>query len=263
MNGLKKGETSLLSRKHGQFKMRRARGWVCRSAALYYTGHSSLFALPVLFDTLLESVAMKSSADSLVRLLSNPRAYTGTDDNETPRVGELLSATGLINQHADEPDPDDHLAAEFTAFRQPIKHIAIIGSRNIPLPHQNLIEALAFMLVKEGNTLITSGGTSGTNAAVIRGASRADATKLKVVLPQKIEQQPSDVQNMLIGLPTIVEHPEWAMMPLADASRLCNREIIDDCQQLIMFLFHDSGTLKQAVDYAEEQHKMVTNFFLD
>lgn len=164
---------------------------------------------------------------------------------------------------ADEPDPEDSLAAEFSAFRQPMRDVAIIGSRNIPLPHQNLIEGLAFTLVKEGNTIITSGGAHGTNAAAIRGAKRANPEKLKVVLPQTIGRQPAEVQDELIGIPNIIEHAEWEKMTLADASRLCNREVIDTCQQLVIILFHDSNTLQQAIDYAEENHKMVTTFYLD
>jgi hypothetical protein len=163
----------------------------------------------------------------------------------------------------DVPDPHDLLAAELTALRQPAKRIAIIGSRNIPLPHQQLIEGIAYTLTRDGNTIITSGGSSGTNAAAIRGAMRGNAQLLKVILPQTIGQQPSDVQDQLIGVPTIIEHPEWQMMTLADASRLCNREIVDECQQLIIFLARDSGTLLTAIEYAEETHKIVTAFYLD
>ena len=53
------------------------------------------------------------------------------------------------------------------------------------------------------------------------------------------------------------------MMTLADASRICNREIIDECNQLICFLSHTSKTLHNAVQYAEEGHKVITVFYLD
>lgn len=167
------------------------------------------------------------------------------------------------NPQDDRPDPQDKLAAEFNTLQQNTKRIAIIGSRNIPLPHQQLIENLAYELAKSGNTIITSGGSSGPNAAAIRGAMRANPKLLTVILPQTIGQQPSDVQDQLIGIPNIKEHPEWQMMPLADASRLCNREIIDQCEQLILFLFHNSNTLKQAIEYAEDRQKIVTAFYLD
>jgi hypothetical protein len=163
----------------------------------------------------------------------------------------------------DVPDPHDELAAELVALRQHAKNVAIIGSRNIPLPHQQLIESLAFMLAKEGNMVVTSGGSSGTNAAAIRGGMRANPQNLKVILPQTIGHQPSDVQDQLIGIPNIIEHPEWNVMTLADASRLCNREIIDAAQQVIVYLTHGSNTLLKAIEYAEETRKIVTAFYLD
>ena len=163
----------------------------------------------------------------------------------------------------DVPDPYDQLAAELNLLQQKNKKIAIIGARNVPLPHQELIELLAFTLSKQGNTIVTSGGSSGTNAAAIRGAMRGDPKCLQVILPQTIGHQPPDVQDQLIGVPNIVEHPEWNMMTLADASRLCNREIVDNCQQLIIFLFHDSGTYQSAIEYAEDTRKLVTALYLD
>jgi hypothetical protein len=182
-------------------------------------------------------------------------------EGDVPHI--LQVATPGYDADQDTPDPNDHLAAELTALRQSAKRIAIIGSRNIPLPHQQLIEAIAYTLTKDGNTLITSGGAFGTNAAVIRGAMRGNPQLLRVILPQTIGQQPSDVQDQLIGIPTIIEHPEWQTYPLADASRLCNRDIVDDCQQLIIFLSHDSRTLNTAIDYANENHRIITSFYLD
>ena len=160
-------------------------------------------------------------------------------------------------------DSVDELAMELATIQRSEKKIAIIGSRNLPITHQQMIETLSHALVLQGNTIITSGGSSGTNAATIRGAMKADPHKLRVILPQTIGQQPSDVQDQLIGIPRIIEHPDRAMMTLSDASRICNREIIDECQQLICFLSHTSNTLHKAVDYAEEMHKIITVFYLD
>jgi hypothetical protein len=184
------------------------------------------------------------------------------DESEQKHL-TVAGSLGIQEADQDVPDPHDELAAELVALRQQAKQIAIIGSRNIPLPHQQLIESLAYMLAKEDNTIITSGGSSGTNAAAIRGAMRANPERLLVVLPQTIGHQPSDVQDQLIGVPHISEHPEWNVMTLADASRLCNREIIDSCQQLIIFLTHTSNTLLKAIEYAEESRKIVTAFYLD
>ena len=157
----------------------------------------------------------------------------------------------------------DELALELATIQQSAKKIAIIGSRNLPITHQQIIEILASALAMQGNTIITSGGSSGTNAAAIRGAMKSNPEKLRVILPQTIGQQPSDVQDQLIGVPNIIEHSDRAMMTLADASRICNREIIDECQQLICFLSHTSGTLHKAIEYAEDTHKVVTSFYLD
>ena len=162
-----------------------------------------------------------------------------------------------------EGDDVDALAQELATIRQSAKRIAIIGSRNLTITHQQIIETLTTSLVMQGNTIITSGGSSGTNAAAIRGALKANPEKLKIILPQTIGQQPSDVQDQLIGVPNIIEHPDRAMMTLADASRICNREIISECQQLICFLSHSSNTLHKAVEFAEESHKVVTVFYLD
>ena len=181
--------------------------------------------------------------------------------NEQPSI--TVPVDDLDTVKADSPHAVDELAQELATIRQSEKKIAIIGSRNLPITHQQMIETLSTALVMQGNTIITSGGSSGTNAAAIRGAMKANPDKLKVILPQTIGQQPSDVQNQLIGVPNIIEHSDRAMMTLADASRICNREIIDDCNQLICFLSHTSKTLHNAVQYAEEGHKVITVFYLD
>ena len=190
------------------------------------------------------------------------RRYTEISEIPNPeRPAGSGAVTSDIDQ--DKADPHDELMAELTALRQPSKMISLFGSRNIPLPHQQLIEFLAFQLVKEGNTIVTSGGSSGTNAAAIRGSMRANPQNLVVILPQTIGHQPSDVQDQLIGVPKIIEHPEWNNLTLADASRLCNREVVDNGQQVIIYLFHTSATLIKSIEYAEECRKIVTPFYMD
>ena len=66
-------------------------------------------------------------------------------------VGDLDSA-----DHA--PDTVDELAMELATIKQPAKRIAIIGSRNLAITHQQMIETLTTALVRQGNTIITSGG---------------------------------------------------------------------------------------------------------
>lgn len=200
------------------------------------------------------------------KLNNNVINTTNFDKNadETPQTSSIMVPMDDLDTISDEAaETVDELAMELATIQQSAKRVAIIGSRNLPITHQQLIEVLTTALVKQGSTIITSGGSSGTNAAAIRGAMKANPDKLKVVLPQTIGQQPSDVQDQLIGVPNIVEHSDRAMMTLADASRICNREIIDDCNQLICFLSHTSKTLHKAVDYAEVGHKVITVFYLD
>jgi hypothetical protein len=141
--------------------------------------------------------------------------------------------------------------------------VAIIGTRNLPLTHQQLVEMLSYALVLSGNQVVTSGGANGTNMAVIRGAQRANPDRLEIILPQTIGQQPGEVQDLLIGIKNIVEYPERRTMTLADASKICNHEIIDRSQQIICFLYHTSHTLLESVNYAKEHRKIVTSFYLD
>lgn len=109
---------------------------------------------------------------------------------------------------------------------------------------------------------MTSGAT-GTNAAAIRGAMRADASLLTVILPQSMERQPRESQEQLEQVMHLVEKPENDQLSLAEASALCNQEIISRCQQLVCFAFHDSQTLLKTCREAEEQRKVVTVFYFD
>ncbi|GAB4203971.1 MAG: DNA-processing protein DprA [Coleofasciculaceae cyanobacterium] len=157
----------------------------------------------------------------------------------------------------------DTLAQELASIQQTgSKRIALLGSRHVPITHQNLIEMMSYALVLEGNRLITSGAT-GTNAAAIRGAMRADPSLLTVILPQSMERQPRESRKQLEQVMHLVENPENDRLSLSEASALCNQEIVSRCQQLICFAFHDSRTLLKTCEDAEEQRKVVTLFFFD
>ncbi len=121
---------------------------------------------------------------------------------------------------------------------------------------------MAYALVLEGNRIITSGST-GTNFAAIRGALRADASMLTVILPQGLDRQPRESRDQLETVMHLVECPENNSLSLSEASALCNQEIISRCQQLISFAFHDSHTLLQTCRDAEDQRKVVTLFYFD
>ncbi len=121
---------------------------------------------------------------------------------------------------------------------------------------------MTYALVLEGNRILTS-GSIGTNFAVIRGALRADPTMLTVILPQGLDRQPSESRDQLENVMHLVESPENNSLSLAEASALCNQEIISRCQQLVAFAFHDSHTLLQTCRDAEDQRKIVTLFYFD
>jgi hypothetical protein len=157
----------------------------------------------------------------------------------------------------------DTLAQELATIQQTgSKRIALLGSRHVPITHQSLIEMMSYALVLSGNRLITSGAT-GTNAAAIRGAMRADPSLLTVILPQSLERQPRESRKQLEQVMHLVENPENDNLSLAEASALCNTEIVSRCQQLICFAFHDSRTLLKTCQDAEEQRKLVTLFYFD
>ena len=71
----------------------------------------------------------------------------------------------------------------------------------------------------QGNHIFTSGAT-GTNAAVIRGALRAENPDLlTVVLPQSMSKQPAESQELLGQVQNVVEMPQNDELQLLEASR--------------------------------------------
>lgn len=157
----------------------------------------------------------------------------------------------------------DTLTQELAAIQQTgSKRIALLGSRHVPIMHQQLIEMMSYALVLGGNHIVTSGAT-GTNSAAIKGAMRADSNLLTVILPQSLARQPRESKQQLEQVVHLVENSHNDHLSLGEASALCNREIIARCQQLICFAFHHSNTLLQTCQEAEEQRKIVTLFYFD
>jgi hypothetical protein len=157
----------------------------------------------------------------------------------------------------------DTFLQELAAIQQSgSKRVAILGSRHVPITHQQLIELMTYALVLGGNRVITSGAT-GTNSAAIRGAMKADPNLLTVILPQSLERQPRESRDQLEDVMHLVENPSNDVLSLAEASSICNQEIISRCQQLICFAFHDSHTLLRTCQDAEDQRKIVTLFYFD
>ncbi|KAL6780916.1 CPLD39 [Auxenochlorella protothecoides x Auxenochlorella symbiontica] len=186
-----------------------------------------------------------------------------------PSQGEMVvtgtpESIGRQLQEILRPPPDTDYLAEFLAIQNngPRK-LGFFGTRNMGFMHQQLIEVLAYAMILTGNHIYTSGAT-GTNAAVIRGALRAENPELlTVVLPQSLTKQPLESQELLQQVPQLIEMPQNDDMQLSEASRLCNRDIIGRVAQIICFAFHDSGLLLETCQEAKAEKKIVTMFFLD
>eukprot|EP00470_Lotharella_oceanica_P002201 CAMPEP_0170171528 /NCGR_PEP_ID=MMETSP0040_2-20121228/4692_1 /TAXON_ID=641309 /ORGANISM="Lotharella oceanica, Strain CCMP622" /LENGTH=293 /DNA_ID=CAMNT_0010411641 /DNA_START=223 /DNA_END=1104 /DNA_ORIENTATION=- len=148
------------------------------------------------------------------------------------------------------------------------RNIVILGTRHCNLLHQRIIELLSYALVLTGNRVYTSGGM-GTNFVAIRGALRAESylgrnetSNLKVILPQRIKDQPLEVQDVLKQVSNVTEL-KYNDMPLDIASRKCNSVLIDEASELIVFAYHDSTTVLDCADEARKNDKLVTEMYLD
>eukprot|EP00898_Chlorokybus_atmophyticus_P002328 jgi/Chlat1/3096/Chrsp21S03334 len=162
------------------------------------------------------------------------------------------------------PPSDLEYLQELVAIQQTgPKAIGFFGTRNMGYLYQQLIEILSYAMVLTKNHIYTSGAT-GTNAAVIRGALRAEKPDLlTVVLPQSLSKQPSESQELLKQVKNVIEMPENDGMTLMESSRICNDEIVSRVQQVICFAFHDSHLLMETCSKATAMRKIVTLFYLD
>ena len=107
-------------------------------------------------------------------------------------------------------------------------------------------------------------GAGGTNAAAIKGALRAEVDDLlTVVLPQSMEKQTKESQELLKEVKDVVTMPQNDDMPLDVASRICNSYLLSQTDQLISFAFHESTTVIEATKEAKELEMLVTTLFLD
>ncbi|MEM6837618.1 MAG: DNA recombination-mediator protein A [Cyanobacteria bacterium P01_C01_bin.120] len=167
-----------------------------------------------------------------------------------------------IDAPLESPKVDLFLQELATIQQSGSKRVAILGSRHVPITHQQIIELMTYALVMGGNRILTSGAT-GTNSAAIRGALKGDPNMLTVILPQSLSKQPRESREQLNQVMHLVENSGNDSLSLAEASAICNQEIISRCQQLICFAFHDSHTLLRTCEDAEDQRKIVTLFYFD
>ncbi|KAK2658214.1 hypothetical protein Ddye_004747 [Dipteronia dyeriana] len=187
------------------------------------------------------------------------------------QIQSLVEGSGAVMVSEYKPGPDvDYLQELLAIQQQGPRNIGFFGTRNMGFMHQQLIEILSYALVITKNHIYTS-GASGTNAAVIRGALRAERPELlTVILPQSLKKQPPESQELLskfcfwnLKVKTVIEKPHNDHLPLIEASRLCNMDIISHVQQVICFAFHDSRLLMETCQEAKNLRKIVTLFYLD
>lgn len=190
-------------------------------------------------------------------------SVTATAVQEALQIGNLVE-TALGN--TSKLDILQQLSAILDDQDNKTQNVVILGTRQMPYLNQKIVELLSYALVLSDNHLYTSGAT-GTHAAAIRGALRANRPELlTVILPQTIEAQPTDVQEALFkvrefGSEVIeLKHND---MSLAEAARLCNYELLDKGDWIIVWAFHSSGTLLSTIEEAQDQSKLATCIYLD
>ncbi|KAG6388375.1 hypothetical protein SASPL_149800 [Salvia splendens] len=192
----------------------------------------------------------------------------GSDEEVSTQIPtqaqSIVEGSGAVMVSEYRPAPDvDYLQELLAIQQQGPRVIGFFGTRNMGFMHQELIEILSYALVITKNHIFTS-GASGTNAAVIRGALRAEKPELlTVILPQSLKKQPPESQELLSKVKHVIEKPYNDHLPLIEASRLCNMDIISQVQQVICFAFHDSRLLMETCQEAKNMRKIVTLFYLD
>ncbi|KAH0641833.1 hypothetical protein KY290_033453 [Solanum tuberosum] len=122
----------------------------------------------------------------------------------------LVEGSGSVLVSEYKPVPDvDYLQELLAIQQQGPRNIGFFGTRNMGFMHQELIEILSYALVITKNHIFTS-GAAGTNAAVIRGALRAEKPELlTVILPQSLEKQPPESQELLSKVQTGTAKISW------------------------------------------------------
>ena len=186
---------------------------------------------------------------------------TGGEDKKSQRI--------LI---APNTDSDEQMIIEnFGQIQQgERKRIGIIGTQDLSDQHYQMIELLAYALVLSGNHIFTSGSAGNienslktTNTAVIYGALRACSSELlTVILPQSLPRQPPEMQNILMRVANLIEHPEYDDLEFKDAVSICNDNVLSCVDKLLIFAYHDSKSVLQCAEKVAGKIE-ITKFFLD
>ena len=152
----------------------------------------------------------------------------GDDDEVRPgKPKEEGSGTTTIEKPGGLEDSDFSVSTilkQLESIQQGTpKNIVVLGTRHCSFLHQQIIELLSYALVLSDNHIYTSGAT-GTHAAAIRGALRAEQQDLlTVILPQTVQNQPREIRELLgqvrgtAGVGAVVGGWGWLGCPRARA----------------------------------------------
>ncbi|KAJ6379593.1 hypothetical protein OIU76_016267 [Salix suchowensis] len=157
--------------------------------------------------------------------------------NQIPTQAQSIvegSGTAVLSEFKPVPDVD-YLQELLAIQQQGPRAIGFFGTRNMGFMHQELIEILSYALVITKNHIYTSA----------------------------LQKQPPESQELLAKVQNVIEKPHNDHLPLIEASRLCNMDIISQVQQVICFAFHDSRLLMETCLEAKNLRKIVTLFYLD
>ena len=144
------------------------------------------------------------------------------------------------------------------------RKFGVIGTSDLSNNHRQMVELLAYALVLNGNHVFTSaGGTNGTNIAVIKGALRAcNPDLLTVILPQSLFRQPPEIHPLLLRVANLVQQPQYDDVDIREAAYMCNEVLISNVDKMLVFAYHDSTTILDAIDNVAGDIETI-KFYLD
>lgn len=180
---------------------------------------------------------------------------------------EVVASRVAAASEADNSLPEQ--AATPLEGSSPAK-VAMIGTRSCSFHHQQEIETLSHARVLNGEHIYTSGSV-GTNAAVIRGGLKAGRPELlTVILPQSFSKQDEESQKLLracieAGV-EVIPTSSNDDLPLPEAARLCNRDVLGRVDRLVSFVSLVPATSPRYMSLiaeAKERDILATVFYLD
>ncbi len=77
-----------------------------------------------------------------------------------------------------------------------------------------------------------------------------------------MSKQPQEMHPLLMRVTNLEEQPENDSLDLKEVANKCNEVIIGRVSELLVFAFHSSETILNAVERVQDK-KPITTFFLD